>query len=330
VVVNCAAIPVNLLESELFGHEKGAFTGAHSRKKGYFEIADGGVIFLDEIGDLPPELQPKLLRVLQFGTFSRLGGTAEFAVDVQVLSATSKDLYRGMEEGRFSKALFHRLAVEVVSVPPLRVRKQDVLLLANHFMKEYAAKMEKPLSSIDVSAQKLLKGHDYNENNVRELKNVMERAVLDAQGRRVTAQDIVFSEDLLFTGTDKPLVSSSDDTTEVELLHLNEGEIEKLLEETDDREKLPKSERLYYRVSDLMEKKLILFALRKGNWKVRPAARLLGIDPLNLRSKMRAMMEGFLEEAGGNVREVSRKYRIPPAFVRAKLDLNDTTEKTEK
>lgn len=315
VVVNCAAIPASLIESELFGHEKGAFTGAHSRKQGFFEIANGGVIFLDEIGDLPVELQPKLLRVLQFGTFIRIGSRTELSTNVQVLCATSKDLYHEMEEGRFRKALFHRLAVEVVHIPPLRERKEDILFLANHFLREFSEKMGRPLSGIDSDAQNLLKMHDYRGNNVRELKNVIERAILKAEGKKISAKDIVFSDELLMRSRVQLKNVVSADSGDMSLLEINEEEVANLLDESRDSGKQPKSEKPYYRVNAVMEQKLILLALRRSGWKIKPAALLLGIDHNNFRNKLTSFMKELLEKHNGDREQVSRQYRIPLSFL---------------
>ncbi|MFQ6095994.1 MAG: sigma 54-interacting transcriptional regulator, partial [Candidatus Bathyarchaeia archaeon] len=328
VVVNCAAIPSNLMESELFGHEKGAFTGAHTRKQGFFEVADGGVIFLDEIGELPVELQPKLLRVLQFGTFTRLGGRVELSTDVQVLCATSRDLYSEMEKRRFSKALFHRLAVEIVHVPSLRERKQDILILATHFMKYYAEKMGKQIKGIDTGAQRLLKSHNYEENNVRELKNIIERAVLKTKGDSISEHDIVFSEDLLKGEEVRKTSPEKSEFLGNELIHINEELFSQLLEESKQGEEVEKRERPFYKVYDEMERKLVLQTLKQCNWKIKPAAHLLGINHLRLRSKIGSMIEEFLDENGGDVARVSQTYGIPPKFIQSKMKQAHSNEKS--
>jgi len=303
------------MESELFGHERGAFTGAIARRKGFFEQADGGVIFLDEIGDLPVELQPKLLRVLQFGTFTRIGGRKELNADVQVICATSKDLYREMQEGRFRKDLFHRIAVEVICLPPLRERKEDILLLANRFMRDFSKKMGKRVESIEPAAQRLLTSHDYRENNVRELKNLMERAVLSARGKRIVKRDIVFSEELFLPEIVRRPDHSEEEIDEGWLVRLNEGLIWRKLDEARGKD-LPKRERPYYRVHEEMERKLILLALRQADWKKKRAADLLGINVLNLRTKLAAMLRDYLDECGGDVQRLIREHRIPLKLVR--------------
>jgi transcriptional regulator with GAF, ATPase, and Fis domain len=316
IAVNCAAIPATLMESELFGHEKGAFTGALSRKQGFFEEANSGVIFLDEIGDLPPELQPKLLRVLQFGTFTRVGGRREISIDVQVVCATSKDLHREMQEGNFRKALFHRLAVEVVRVPPLRDRKEDILLLANHFMRFFSDKMAKPLTGISADAQKLVVNYDYSGNNVRELKNVIERAVLAAEGKHISAKDIVFSDELLFGTEFEKTTTEPCEIDDKELIHINEGRVARLLDELGEKDDVERKERPYYQIYEAMERKLILISLRKSNWKIKPAANLLGINHTNFRPKLMTMLAEYSERCEGDIHRLSREYNIPLSFLK--------------
>jgi transcriptional regulator with GAF, ATPase, and Fis domain len=316
MTVNCAAIPATLMESELFGHEKGAFTGALSRKLGFFEKADGGVIFLDEIGDLPHELQPKLLRILQFGTFTRVGSNTELAVDVQILCATSKDLHREMEEERFRKALFHRLAVEVIHVPPLRDRKEDILLLANHFMRFFSDKMAKPLTGIETSAQKILAGYDYSDNNVRELKNVIERAVLASEGKQISVKDIVFSDELLFGPEVEKTTPEPGEILDKELIHINEGLVVRLFEDLREKDDVERNMKPYYQVYEEMERKLILISLRQSDWKIKPAANLLGINHTNFRPKMKAMLSEYSERCEGDIYRISREYNIPLSFLK--------------
>jgi two-component system, NtrC family, response regulator HydG len=184
VKVSCAALPDTLLESELFGYEKGAFTGANARKEGRFELANGGTLFLDEIGEISPAVQVKLLRVLQDGKFERLGGTRTIDADVRILAATNKDLHREVEEKRFREDLFYRLNVINIRIPSLRERKQDVQLLAMHFLKLYADKNKKAIEGFTEDAMLALTSYDW-PGNVRELENAIERAVVFTNGKHV-------------------------------------------------------------------------------------------------------------------------------------------------
>ncbi|MDE0019257.1 MAG: sigma-54 dependent transcriptional regulator [Candidatus Poribacteria bacterium] len=177
VAINCAAIPTDLIESQLFGNEPGAFTGASERRIGYFEQADTGTLFFDEIGDMPLIFQMKLLRVLQEREFQRLGGTSTIATDIRVLAATNQDLKDALRDGYFREDLYHRLAAFPITVPPLRDRRGDIPILADHFLKKYAAAAENPIRDISTDALQMLIQHDF-PGNVRELENVIERAVL--------------------------------------------------------------------------------------------------------------------------------------------------------
>ncbi len=181
VKLNCAAIPTGLLESELFGHEKGAFTGAIATKIGRFELADRGTIFLDEVGEIPLELQVKLLRVLQEQEFERLGSTRTIRVNVRILAATNRDLGQMVEEQRFRSDLYYRLKVFPITVPPLRERPEDIPLLVRHFAQKFAQRMKKRIETIPSEAMKALQAYHW-PGNVRELENFIERAVILTQG----------------------------------------------------------------------------------------------------------------------------------------------------
>ena len=189
VAVNCAALPETILESELFGYEPGAFTGATKRRAGRFEAADSGSLFLDEIGDLAPQVQVKLLRVLQEGTFERLGASEPVQVDVRVIAATHRDLKALVEEGQFREDLYYRLNVIAVDLPPLRERADDIPLLADHFLRRYADKNEKPIEGISRAALDLLTAYAW-PGNVRELENAIERAVVLARERSIQVEDL--------------------------------------------------------------------------------------------------------------------------------------------
>jgi len=189
VAVNCAALPETLLESELFGYERGAFTGASGRKDGRFELADGGTLFLDEIADLSLVTQPKILRVLQEGELERLGGTKTIRVDVRIVAATNQDVAQMVREKKFREDLYYRLNVITVVVPPLRDRRGDVRLLAQHFLRIYAAKNSRKLDGFTDEAMERLEAYAW-PGNVRELENVIERAVVLAREGRLDASDL--------------------------------------------------------------------------------------------------------------------------------------------
>ena len=179
VKVNCAALPANLIESELFGHERGAFTGAWARQTGRFELANGGTILLDEIGELPPELQPKLLRVLQDREFERLGGTQTLKTDARVITATNRNLETEVQEGRFRKDLYYRINIFPITIPPLRDRREDIAPLVRAFIEKCAKKLGKRIKMIPQKTMKALEGYSW-PGNIRELENVIERAVISS------------------------------------------------------------------------------------------------------------------------------------------------------
>lgn len=188
--ITCTALSESLLESELFGHEKGAFTDARTTKKGLFELADGGTIYLDEVGDMPLGLQAKLLRFLEERTFRRVGGTTELSVDVRVIAATNRDIEKAIQAGQFRSDLMFRLNVIPIDLPPLREREEDLSLLAQHFITEFGREFRKPVVSVDKDVYEKL--HSYSwPGNVRELRNVIERAVLLSKGDTLDVSDIV-------------------------------------------------------------------------------------------------------------------------------------------
>jgi two-component system NtrC family response regulator len=189
IKVNCAALPETLLESELFGHEKGAFTGATARRIGRFEAADGGTLFLDEIGDISPGVQVKLLRVLQEKEFERLGGNATIKTDVRLIAATNRDLEAAIREGGFREDVYYRLNVVTISLPPLRERKEDIPALLDHFLRKYSADNRKDIQGVSAEARDLLMRYSY-PGNVRELENIIERAVVLSRTGIVTTADL--------------------------------------------------------------------------------------------------------------------------------------------
>jgi len=193
VPLNCSAIPSGLAESTLFGHVRGAFTGADTARKGCFELADGGTLFLDEIGDMPLELQAKLLRVLEDGYVTPVGADHPKRVDVRVLSATNADLQTKISEGKFRQDLYFRLAGFPVVVPPLRQRKEDILLLAHHFLSMWATEMGRPIPSLSSDAIEILASYAF-PGNVRELKNIIERAIIESGGREIQPKHLAVHE----------------------------------------------------------------------------------------------------------------------------------------
>jgi transcriptional regulator with GAF, ATPase, and Fis domain len=211
VKVNCAAIPAGLLESELFGHERGAYTGAVARGIGRFERANKGTLFLDEIGDLPLELQPKLLRVMQERQFERLGGVAAIHTDVRVICATHRNLSEMIEERQFREDLFYRLSVFPIELPPLRDRREDIRLLVHHFAMDFAARMHKPITAVSEEFMTALVRHSW-PGNVRELQNFIERSVILSTGVVLTGPPPAL------TGTVK--LSSTGTLEEVERSHI--------------------------------------------------------------------------------------------------------------
>jgi PAS domain S-box-containing protein len=258
VKVNCAAIPATLIESEFFGHERGAFTGATSKREGRFALADGGTLFLDEIGELPYELQGKLLRVLQEGEFEPVGSSRTRKVDVRVVAATNRDLQRSTSEGKFREDLYYRLSVFPITVPPLRERGDDVVLLAEAFAGQLTARMGRRLERLTPAMAARLKAYAW-PGNVRELQNVIERAV-------ITARDGRLNLDRALPPAGPPEVAPSSARQDAALLT------------ADDLERI--------------ERDNLLLALERTGWQVAGeagAARLLGVAPSTLASRMKAL-----------------------------------------
>jgi DNA-binding NtrC family response regulator len=189
IKVNCAALPETLLESELFGHEKGAFTGAIKQRKGRFEMADGGTLFLDEIGDISPVVQVRLLRVLQERQFERVGGNETLSVDVRLICATQRDLKEEIRKGSFREDLYYRLNVVPMHLPPLRERREDILLLSDHFMNKFSQKMGKEITGLSEEAKTILLKYTF-PGNIRELENMLERAIALIKGKIIQAYDL--------------------------------------------------------------------------------------------------------------------------------------------
>ncbi|MBL7780107.1 MAG: sigma-54-dependent Fis family transcriptional regulator [Saprospiraceae bacterium] len=252
VKINCAALPSSLIESELFGHEKGAFTGAVDRRIGKFEQASGGTIVLDEIGEMPLEMQVKLLRVLQEKEIERIGGKAPIKVDVRIIAATNRNLEKEIAEGRFRLDLYYRLNVFPIVLPPLRERKEDIPLLAQHFLSHYGRKIGKNVTEISTKVWKNLEAYDW-PGNIRELEHLIERSIL-------LAQDEVIQEVFLQPAIQKNAAKPPEDS-QVKTIHENEREH-------------------------------ILAVLKKCNgriWGHGGAADLLGVPPTTLNSKMKKL-----------------------------------------
>ena len=218
VAINCNAIPENLLESELFGHEKGSFTGAHTQRKGLMEAAGGGTLFLDEIGELPPGIQVKLLRFLQEQRFQRVGGRQEIQIDTRIIAATNVDLKQAVAGGKFREDLFFRLAVVVIKLPPLRERADDTVLLAREFLHRYAAQNEKTNLTFAPDALRAVNCYSW-PGNVRELQNRVKRAVIMADGKRITEKDL-------------ELTSTADNTVTATLKDARENVERELIQQT--------------------------------------------------------------------------------------------------
>jgi Nif-specific regulatory protein len=191
IAVNCAALAESLLESELFGHEKGAFTDAHEARAGKFELADGGTLFLDEIGDMSPGGQAKLLRVLEEKVVTRVGGSTPISVNVRVIAATNSDLAAKVSEKTFREDLYYRLSVVTIELLPLRERPEDILLLAEHFLTQFCRQANRPTLNLGIDARRRLQSHAW-PGNVRELRNLMERVAFLATGNKVEADDLAF------------------------------------------------------------------------------------------------------------------------------------------
>jgi len=258
VKVNCAALPAPLIESELFGHQKGAFTGADTQRLGRFALADGGSLFLDEVGELPLELQAKLLRVLEEGEFELVGSSRSVKVDVRVIAATNRNLADAVAKGTFRSDLYYRLSIFPIVMPPLRERREDIRMLVTHLVKQLSLKLGKQIDSIPQSAINVLQSYDW-PGNVRELKNVIERAVIVTQGSRLQLTDTF---DRLTPSADLP-ITSADSQEQIDGETLEQGE---------------------YR--------LIVRTLKKVHWRVEGpggAAELLNVHASTLRSRMRKL-----------------------------------------
>jgi transcriptional regulator with GAF, ATPase, and Fis domain len=272
VKVNCSALPGELIESELFGHEKGAFTGATGRQVGRFELADGGTIFLDEVGDLPLKLQAKLLRVLQEGEFERLGSGRTIKVDVRVIAATNRNLAEAMQRGRFRADLYYRLNVYPIQLPALRERREDIGLLAEVFLEEASRRLGRIFDPIPAEVLGVLRRYEW-PGNVRELQNVIERAAVVSTGRMLQLPEA-------WAVSFGPLPSKDAELSRsIESLH-REATLEEL------------------------ERSHILQVLQQTGWRVegpKGAAMILGLNPSTLRSRMLKL----------GIRRIERLAKVP-------------------
>lgn len=257
--VNCAAIPSSLLEAELFGFERGAFTGAQQRKKGKFELASGGTLFLDEIGDMELDVQAKFLRVLESHEFERLGGDKSIQADVRIITATNKDLEKMVAEKRFREDLFYRVSVFPIRIPPLRERRDDIPLLSHHFIKKFSSAFGRKVPVLSEKVMEMLFNHPW-KGNIRELKNVLERAMILSKGDRITRRHVVLNESY-----EKPFSTMNID--QIVSLLIQDYQIG--LEE--------------------IETKCIKFAMESSNNNVSRAARMLGLSRATLRYRLEKM-----------------------------------------
>ncbi|HEY8428240.1 MAG TPA: sigma 54-interacting transcriptional regulator, partial [Sandaracinaceae bacterium] len=259
IKVNCSAIPREMFESEFFGHVRGAFTGAHRDRPGRFKLAEKGTIFLDEVGDLPLDLQPKLLRVLQEGTYERVGDDTTHSIDVRVIAATNRDLAADVAAGRFREDLYYRLSVFPIRIPPLRDRKEDIRMLAEHFIERVAKELGKPQPQITEAQVAALKAYDW-PGNVRELQNVIERAVILSRGHELRLEQVLGARGIDQRRSSAPTPMQDDVIPDEEWRRLERANLIRALARTEGR--------IY----------------GAGG-----AAELLGIKPSTLQSRLRAL-----------------------------------------
>ena len=267
--MNCAAIPSDLIESEFFGYEQGAFTGAVSSKPGRFELADGGTLFLDEIAEIPPEVQVKLLRALQESEFERIGGVKTIKVDVRVIAATNRNLLDDIEHGRFREDLYYRLNVVPIELPPLRERRDDIPLLVKAFVEKYNRRLQKEISTASPEAMDALMRYEW-PGNIRELENVIERGILFAETTELTPSDL--SEQIQRRA--EPAGSAVTPDTSVQLAEdVGHRSMKEIVRSATDR----------------LERGLITKALGETNGNVTRAAHLLQISRKGLQNKMKEL-----------------------------------------
>ncbi len=266
VKIDCTTLTENLLESELFGHEKGAFTGAVNQKKGKLELADSGTVFLDELGELPLSLQSKLLRVLQDREFERVGGTRTIPIDIRLIAATNRNLADDMKDGKFREDLYYRLNVISITLPPLRDRRDDIPLLCNYFATQYSRRVKRKVRSISKQAMAYLTRYDW-PGNVRELENTIERAIVLGSTETILPEDL--TENILDAGPSSPPTTDAGSETYHDALNANKRE-------------------------------LILTAVHKASGNYTEAAKRLGLHPNYLHRLIRNLdMKEELKKVGG-------------------------------
>jgi Nif-specific regulatory protein len=290
IKINCAAIPKTLMESELFGYEKGAFTGATSSKPGRFELADGGTLFLDEIGEIPVEMQVKLLRAIQESEFERVGGIKTLKVDVRLITATNRDLEQEIQRGNFREDLFYRLNVVPLQIPPLRQRKGDIPLLVAHIIKKFNERLKKNITGIADDALAALETHGW-PGNIRELENVLERTILFCKNERIERADLQLGAT---PGTIPPPISSPAPAAPIEVAvprtSTNDSQPLPIPEEDEDGDmgEISGSLKDVVRAETArVERELIVKALEETGGNVTQAARLLKISRKSLQMKMK-------------------------------------------
>ncbi len=263
IEINCAAIPEELIESELFGHEKGAFTGATSMKRGKFDLANGGTLFLDEIGDMSLKTQAKILRILQEQRFERVGGSKTISVDVRIIAATNKDLEEEIKAGRFREDLYHRLNVIPIEVPPLRERKEDIPLLVDEFLREFAGQTALGPKKVTPEVIEALKTYDW-PGNVRELRNMVERLVILSRGREITVDDL--PPNFLQGGSESSPLSQGGNA-DAPWLSCND----------------------YREAKSLFEREYLLRKLKENDGNIKKTAQAIGLERRHLHRKIKAL-----------------------------------------
>lgn len=336
VTVDCSGLAEHLLESELFGHLKGAFTGASSDKKGAFEEADGGTIFLDEISDAPKSLQQKLRRVIQEGEIRRVGENTHRKVDVRIICATNRSLPDLVENREFIRDLYFRINKLPIKIPPIRDRREDIPLLVEHFVNTTSTEKGREPPSITMEAIEFLARLEWKANNVRELRNAVELSVDLCPGKSID-RDIVERALRIQRGEPvHPLISLDDnsqvpggtlaeETSPEGLVWINRETFRSLIEPAgvgdseSDKKSVSKKETPFYLVQREIAARAIVEGLRASGWKLRPAARALGISPMKLRGELREFLDDAIQRHGGKMERAARDLDIPADVLEKKI-----------